>query len=186
MILITGGARSGKSTLAEKKALDIGGKVTYIATSLPIDEEMISRISIHKGKRPDYWGLIEAYRDFDFSTIGNKETLLLDCVTIMVTNILYDEVKDWESFDQMNTENINIAGKVEAIVLMEVKTLIDKMRSREGNSILVTNEIGLGLVPETFINRVFRDILGRVNQHLASEADEVHFCISGIDIKIKG
>jgi adenosylcobinamide kinase/adenosylcobinamide-phosphate guanylyltransferase len=166
-------------------ALDIGGKVIYIATSLPIDEEMAMRISIHKSKRPVNWGLIEAYRNFDFSRIGTEETLLLDCVTIMVTNILYDEVKDWASFDKMNSENINIASKVEAIVLDEVKTLIEIMRDRDGICILVTNEIGLGLVPETFINRIFRDILGRVNQYLASEADEVHFCISGIDLKIK-
>lgn len=186
MILITGGARSGKSTLAEKMALDIGEKVTYIATSLPIDEEMAMRISIHKSKRPENWGLLEKYRDFDFSRIGTVDTLLLDCVTIMVTNILYDEVKDWVSFDQMNSENINIAGIVESKVLLEVKALIEKMRFRDGNCILVTNEIGLGLVPETFINRVFRDILGRVNQYLASEVNEVYFCISGIDLKIKG
>ncbi len=167
-------------------AHDIGLRVTYIATSLPIDEEMAMRIKVHKSNRPINWGLIEAYRDFEFSNISTKETILLDCITIMVTNILYDEVKDWESFDQMNSENINIASEVEAVVLLQVKNLIDKMRVRECNSILVTNEIGLGLVPETFINRVFRDILGRVNQYLANEADEVHFCISSIDIKIKG
>ncbi len=167
-------------------ALDIGSKVTYIATSLAIDEEMKMRIRLHKSKRPDNWGLVEAYRDFNFSGIGTEETLLLDCVTIMVTNILFEEIKDWDNFDQINSKNINIASEVEDLVLFEMKSLIDIMRSREGNSILVTNEIGLGLVPETFSNRVFRDILGRVNQYLASLADEVHFCISGIDLKIKG
>ena len=184
--MITGGARSGKSTLAEKMASDSKFGVIYIATSLPIDEEMTDRIRIHKDKRPKEWGLLEAYRDFDFSLIGNKETLLLDCITIMVTNILFDEVKDWVSFDQMNKENIELAAKVESIVLAEVASLIYQMRKRAGISYLVTNEIGLGLVPDTYINRVFRDILGRVNQYLASEADEVHFCISGIDLKIKG
>jgi adenosylcobinamide kinase/adenosylcobinamide-phosphate guanylyltransferase len=167
-------------------AIDIGNKVTYIATSLPIDEEMEMRIKLHKDKRPLDWGLIEAYRNFNFSNLGIGDTLLLDCITIMVTNILYDEVKDWNSFDQLNRENVKTASKVEEVVLSEVKRLIDKLRVREGRSILVTNEIGLGLVPENFINRVYRDILGRVNQYLANEADEVHFCISGIDLKIKG
>lgn len=167
-------------------ALDIGSRVTYIATSLPIDEEMAMRIKIHKSKRPDNWGLLEAYRDFDFSDIPLEYTLLLECITLMVTNILYDEVKDWSNFDQLNMENIKTASRVEEIVLGEVKKLIEKLRFRDGRSILVTNEIGLGLVPENFINRVFRDILGRVNQYLANEADEVHFCISGIDLRIKG
>lgn len=167
-------------------AHDIGAEVTYIATSLPIDEEMTSRINIHKSKRPNSWGLIEAYRNFDFSKIHDEETILLDCITIMVTNIIYDEIKDWASFDQINTDNINKANLVEQLVLIEVQKLLDNLKYRKGRSIFVTNEIGLGLVPLTFINRVFRDILGRVNQYLANEADEVFFCISGIDMKIKG
>jgi adenosylcobinamide kinase / adenosylcobinamide-phosphate guanylyltransferase len=153
---------------------------------LPIDEEMAMRISIHKSKRPKNWGLLEAYRDFDFSNITLEDTLLLECITLMVTNILYDEVNDWSSFDQLNSENVKTASRVEEIVLNEVKELIGKLRARKGFAIIVTNEIGLGLVPENFINRIFRDILGRVNQYLAKEADEVHFCISGIDLKIKG
>ncbi len=184
--MITGGARSGKSTIAEKMAQETKKKVTYIATSLPIDEEMTERIKNHQDKRPKDWGLIESYRDFDFTTIMIDETILLDCVTIMVTNIIYDEVKDWGKFDQMSTENILLAAQIERVVLDEIASLVEKLKVRKGNSFLVTNEIGLGLVPETFINRVFRDILGRVNQLLASEADEVHFCISGIDLKIKG
>lgn len=167
-------------------AKDIVSGVTYVATSLPIDEEMARRISIHKSKRPNNWGLIEAYKDFDFSDVPGEDTLLVECITIMVTNILYDEIKDWSSFDQINEENVRIASKVEELVILEVRKLIDELRQREGKNILVTNEIGLGLVPENFINRIFRDILGRVNQYLASEADEVHFCISGIDLKIKG
>ncbi len=167
-------------------AKDIISNVTYVATSLPIDEEMAMRISIHQSKRPKNWGLLEAYRDFDFSNIPCEDTLLVECITLMVTNILYDEIKNWVGFDQLNIENVKTASRVEEIVLGEVKTLIDKLRFRDGRSILVTNEIGLGLVPESFINRVFRDILGRVNQYLANEADEVHFCISGIGLKIKG
>lgn len=167
-------------------ALDNGSRVTYVATSLPIDEEMTMRISIHKSKRPKDWGLLETYRDFDFSNIPHEDTLLVECITLMVTNILYDEVEDWSSFDKLNMDNVKTSSRVEEIVLGEVKTLIEKLRFRDGISILVTNEIGLGLVPENFINRVFRDILGRVNQYLANEADVVHFCISGIDMKIKG
>lgn len=167
-------------------AIDSGSNVTYIATSLPIDEEMARRISIHKSKRPETWGLYEEYRNFDLSNISGNDTILVECMTLMVTNILYDDVKDWSSFDQLNRDNIITAARVEKIVLDEIKLLIEKLRSRDGISILVTNEIGLGLVPENFINRVFRDILGRVNQYLASEAEEVHFCISGIDLKIKG
>ncbi len=161
-------------------------KVTYIATSLPIDEEMKERIKKHQVTRPKDWGLIEGYKDFDFSSIISAETILLDCITIMVTNIIFDELKDWDNFDQLTAKNIEFAGQIEEIVLAEIRCLINKLRSRIGVCFLVTNEIGLGLVPESFSNRIFRDILGQVNKLIATEADEVHFCISGIDMKIKG
>lgn len=147
---------------------------------------MTERIKLHREKRPKEWGLLEAYRNIDIDSIAQMETILLDCVTIMVTNLIYDEVKDWDAFDQMSPENIKLAADIENIVLGEVSLLTEKLKKRKGLNILVTNEIGLGLVPDTYINRVFRDILGRVNQYIASQADEVCFCISGISLKLKG
>ncbi|HHW31982.1 MAG TPA: bifunctional adenosylcobinamide kinase/adenosylcobinamide-phosphate guanylyltransferase [Clostridiaceae bacterium] len=182
LILITGGARSGKSSLGEKLAKEAGQEVLYIATAIPFDEEMESRIKKHRETRPANWETVEAYKDLDMALcdkINNKDAVLLDCITVMVSNLMLEKAMDWE--------NISVAeiDEAEARVMVEVNKLMNIAKKSETLFILVTNELGMGIVPTSKLGRAFRDIGGRVNQLLAKEADEVYFCVSGIPMKIK-
>ena len=189
MIMVTGGARSGKSSYAEAIAKSIGKNIIYIATAKRTDDEMILRIKKHIEQRPANWLTIEAYRGFD--TILPKYTngfdaALLDCITIMTTNLMLDcpEVYDCNltQWDDLTMEQVQ---EVENNIHKEVQALINFAKSSELPFVFVTNEVGLGLVPEYKMGRDFRDIAGRVNQTLARACDEVYFCVSGIPMKIK-
>ena len=189
MIMVTGGARSGKSSYAEAIAKSIGKNIIYIATAKRTDDEMILRIKKHIEQRPANWLTIEAYRGFD--TILPKYTngfdaALLDCMTIMTTNLMLDcpEVYDCNltQWDDLTMEQVQ---EVESNIHKEVQALINFAKSSEVHFVFVTNEVGLGLVPEYKMGRDFRDIAGRVNQTLANACDEVYFCVSGIPMKIK-
>jgi adenosylcobinamide kinase/adenosylcobinamide-phosphate guanylyltransferase len=183
LILVTGGARSGKSTYAEQTAKEYGENVLYIATSKPIDDEMKQRIAKHRAQRPAVWETLEAYRDLD-KTLANiihkKDAVLLDCITIMITNLMLDECYDWDCLSRDQVQ------KIEQQIQIEIEKLISISRSSEAPFILVTNEVGMGVVPPSAIGRDFRDIAGRMNQILARAADEVYFCVSGIPMKVKG
>ena len=182
-ILVTGGARSGKSSFAAEMAGKFGSDIVYIATSIPLDKEMEFRIRKHREQRPAEWETIEAYRDLD-KRLGNslrgKSAVILDCVTIMVTNLMMDIRQDWE--------NAGICDIVttEELIKDEVFKLIDVIKKGDIPFIIVTNELGMGVVPEYALPRIFRDISGRMNQLLAANADEVYLCVSGIPVKIKG
>lgn len=181
--LITGGARSGKSTFAENLALKSGKDVLYVATSIPFDDEMKDRVKKHKERRPSSWATFEGYKNLsktiDFSST-NFQFILLDCVTIMVTNLMYE-------FGGFNIEALNgdELDKVEKKIMKEISDLIDVAKKTPKTFILVTNEIGFGVVPENKQARIFRDIAGRVNQYIASQADEVQLIVCGIPVKIK-
>lgn len=182
LIVVTGGARSGKSTFAEKKAKDCNCDVVYIATSIPFDDEMRARIKKHVDQRPDNWKTIEAYKDMEkhLANVKNENVIfLLDCITIMITNIMLDISIDWDNASDKEIECI------ETEVKMEMDKLLKIISEKDTTFILVTNEIGMGLVPENKLSRIFRDIAGRVNQLLAKEADEVYLCVAGIPVKIK-
>jgi adenosylcobinamide kinase/adenosylcobinamide-phosphate guanylyltransferase len=182
LILVTGGARSGKSTFAELKAKEFGQKVLYVATSKPIDDEMKQRIAKHKAQRPAQWETVEEYKNLDtalLDLVQNKDAVLLDCITIMITNLMLDECFDWDSITRDRAEEI------EQLVQHQIERLISLSKMYEVPFILVTNEIGLGVVPASAIGRDFRDIAGRMNQILARAADQVYFCVSGIPMKIK-
>lgn len=182
IILVTGGARSGKSTYAEEMAKGFGENVLYVATSIPFDDEMKLRIKKHREQRPAHWETLEAYKDLDRhlqEKVAGKSAVLLDCVTIMVTNLMFEGLKD---FDNIQTEE---AVAVEAMILKEVNKLIDTVSKVETPFIVVTNELGMGIVPEYPSARLFRDIAGRVNQVIARSAQEVYLCVSGIPVKIK-
>ncbi len=182
MILITGGARSGKSQLAERLAQQHGGKMLYIATSLVTDEEMVERISLHQQQRPTEWLTYEGYAHLG-AVVTDHQTqadgIILECITTMITNILFEQAGSLPE-EQMDFEAIET----------EIQSQIDELLSAcDASKIpiwIVTNELGLGLVPEYLLARRFRDIAGRVNQRLAARADTVYLVISGIDIKIKG
>jgi len=183
IVLITGGARSGKSSYAEKLAKEAKGEVLYIATSIPFDDEMKDRVKKHKERRPDNWSTYEGYKDLKqifYNEELHFDTILLDCITIMVTNLMLDQAGD--NFDDLNNQDID---KMEDKILQEVEEFIDEAEKSLKTIIIVTNEIGCGIVPEYKMSRVFRDIEGRVNQYIASRSQEVHMVVCGIPIKIK-
>lgn len=177
IIFITGGARSGKSSFAEN--FYKGEKdVVYIATAKIEDEEMEERVKNHKNSRPETWRTFEGYTNLTKS-IGEEKNYLLDCMTVMTSNILFEETKDMERIDE------ETQSKVENRIYIELKNLIEEIRKIDGNLILVTNEVGSSIVPEYHISRVFRDIQGRVNQKVAKLADEAYLVVSGMPVKLK-
>lgn len=177
MITVTGGARSGKSALAEKLASEAGGDVLYIATARAFDDEMRDRIAHHRASRPAEWRTYEGCYDIARQIREHGGTTLLDCMTIFVTNRMMDECEDWD------TAPLSLAEKLESQLHAE----IDEWRAAvgDGTLIVVTNELGMGLVPVYRFSRIFRDVAGRLNQHLARVSDEVYFTVSGIPMRLK-
>lgn len=182
LILVTGGARSGKSSFAE--SLLKGKKsVLYIATALPYDEEMKERIKRHQAQRTKKWVTLEAFDNLDQyirERTQDFDGILLDCITVMITNLLFNQ-KDFNE----NEFTEDFWPDFEQEVVLKLKDLIEEVRKSTETFIMVTNEIGMGLVPETRLSREFRDCAGRINQFLAKESDEVHFLVSGIPMKLK-
>jgi len=197
LILILGGARSGKSKLAQEMAEKLGKKVLFVATGQPLDDEMALRITEHKRNRPENWQTLEI--DIKVGQkleeqVGGAEVVLLDCVTLLVSNILTREGREPFSSpstgeDEGEGENCErsegISG-VEKRVIDEIEELIECIDTHKSTFIVVSNEVGLGLVPENRLGRVYRDLLGKANQLLARHADVVYFMASGISLKIKG
>lgn len=186
MILITGGARSGKSRLAESMANDIacrnGGEVLYIATSVATDPEMTLRIEQHKQARPAHWKTHEGYRQLGNeirSQSADFPVIVLECITTMLTNLLFDHAGD------ADPEKLDYDA-IESQLAPQIDDLLNACEASPSQIIIVTNELGCGIVPGYTLARRFLDIAGRVNQRLAAQADEVHFVVSGIDMKIKG
>ena len=175
--LVTGGARSGKSRFAEN--LYKGKKdVVYIATSKVCDDEMQERVKLHQQTRPKEWRTFEGNYNLQ-KAIGEEENYLLDCVTVLTANIMFDISKDIDYIDfQMQNE-------IENKVIFQIENLINDIKEKNYNLLLVTNEVGDSIVPEHHVSRVFRDIQGRVNQRIATLVDEVYLVCCGIPVKIK-
>ena len=172
-ILILGGARSGKSDFAQKLALELGGKVLFCATAEPLDEEMKIRIEAHRKSRPSCWDTIEITKNLgqELDVLCNTyDVIIIDCITILISNIA-SQISDDRDF--------------EPGVNLEIDNLIGYMDRRQSHFILVSNEVGMGLVPDNRLGRLYRDSLGKVNQHLAAFADEVYVMFTGIPHKIK-
>ena len=182
MILITGGARSGKSRLAEQFAAKQGANVLYIATSIVTDEEMAQRIAIHQQTRPATWQTHEG-----FSQLGTvirergaeHDAIMLECITTMITNLMFENTGD------IPAEEMDFTA-LENKINLQIDALIDGCQQCSCPVYIVTNEVGFGIVPENLLARRFRDIAGRVNQRLAAFADEVYLVVSGIELKMKG
>ena len=181
VIMVTGGSRSGKSVLAEKKAREYGKRsVLYIATAIPVDEDMKERIRVHQARRDPEWGTYEGYRDLgEVVSSTEKDTILLDCVTVLITNILMEDEKD---FDKLTSREIE---DLEAQVMLELGNIIKGARDGNKTLILVTNEVGMSVVPSYRRGRIFSDITGKANQLIASLSDEVYVSISGIPLRLK-
>lgn len=177
LIFITGGARSGKSNFAEKIAANLGKSVAYLATAQPLDEEMAFRIKKHKEKRLNTWETYEEpieVREL-VSRLGlEKEVILIDCMTLLTSNLLLrkeDKVED---------------SKWQEEIILEIEKLAKISFRVPAQVIIISNEVGMGLVPDNPLGRVYRDILGRANSIIADKADEVFMMVSGIPLKIKG
>ncbi len=182
MILITGGARSGKSRHGERLVQGMAERVLYIATSMIFDDEMAERIKHHQLSRPAHWRTVEAWRDVPaVITPDNdpQEAILLECITTLISNLLFDVVGDTpeESWDYT---------AIEAHIDAHITQLLAACAACPSPVVLVTNEVGMGIVPENRLARHFRDIAGRVNQRLAEQAEQVWLVVSGIGVKIKG
>ncbi|WP_026486927.1 bifunctional adenosylcobinamide kinase/adenosylcobinamide-phosphate guanylyltransferase [Caldanaerobius polysaccharolyticus] len=179
LIMITGGARSGKSTFAEKLAAK-ASSVLYVATSIPFDDEMKDRVKKHRERRPAHWNTYEGYKGLKkVIAEADKEVVLLDCMTVMIANLLMDEGGDWDKIP------LSSVDEIERGIEQEVVGIVEGARDSKAMVIVVSNEVGMGLVPEYRLGRVFRDIAGRMNQLVAADADEVYLMVSGIPVKIK-
>jgi len=174
MTFILGGARSGKSRFAQELAAKLGKKVLFVATCEPLDEEMNARIEVHKRSRPSTWKTLETPTDVAKamrSKIGDAEVVIIDCLTLLVSNLMGTEDTDAETLEKR--------------VSAELEDLVAFMRTTEAHFIIVSNEVGLGLVSPYPAGRVYRDALGMANQMLAKNADEVYFMVAGIPIELK-
>lgn len=175
MIFVTGGARSGKSGFAERLASDRQDNVTFIATAAPGDEEMRSRIAEHRERRPRDWVTVEldsGLADAVEQAAGGGGTVLVDCLTVYISNRI---------LAQGFVNNKAIRDRIER----EMDEVAAACARAGGNLIVVSNEVGMGIVPDNSLARAFRDIAGRANQLLAAEADEVYLCVSGIPVRVK-
>lgn len=176
LILVTGGARSGKSDFAQKLAADFGGEdVLFVATAEAKDEDMAHRIAAHRQARPVLWRTIEAPRKVGqaLQQAGPVRAVIVDCLTLLVSNVLL-------SLGEEPTDE-----SAQAVVDDEIFSLIETVRQMNGSVIVVTNEVGLGIVPANRITRLYRDLLGRANANLARHADQVYLLVSGIPLEIK-
>ena len=172
IIFITGGARSGKSTLAVELAKKSNGKVAFIATAQAGDDEMKKRISLHKQERPKDWTTIEEPMDVASaidSSCGHN-VVIIDCMTLLVSNLL--------CLDENMAET--------QWILEKIGQLVNPAKKFDGTVIIISNEVGMGIVPENKLARDFRDIAGKANQIIANSADQVYVCFSGIPLLIKG
>lgn len=188
LTLILGGARSGKSSYAEGHAKEVGGdNVLYVATSETKDEEMQQRVEKHRAGRPSAWETVEASRNVAqaLRAAGSgAKVILLDCMTFLVANHLMDiAAPEGDPFDEPRSDPFD--AQIEADVVAEVEAIIDYMKETDAEVLVVSNEVGLGVVPSYELGRAYRDILGRANQILARHADEVLLLVAGIPMQVK-
>ena len=180
IILCSGGARSGKSEFAERLALATKGLKAYVATGQAFDEEMVDRIKKHQERRGKIWNNFEVplHLADEWENISKSaDVILIDCLTMFTTNhmMAHGSIRGQED-----------ANRLEQTILSELGTLLDSIQSCEGKTVIfVTNEIGLGIVPDNKLARYFRDIAGRVNRAVASVADKLYLTISGVTIELK-
>ena len=177
LILVLGGARSGKSAYAQRIAQELGGNaVLFVATAEGGDEEMAQRIATHQQSRPSAWRTLECPRRIGpaiRATLCDTAVVLVDCLTLLVSNM-------------MLAPNLAPTGKeTGSVIREEVETLLQTCQTSNATFIVVSNEVGLGLVPDTSLGRLYRDLLGQANQTLAARADAVYFMVAGLAVDIK-
>ncbi len=169
LVFITGGARSGKSKYAVKLAKNASRKVLFLATGAAKDEEMKKRIEEHKKSRPTYWETVEETKDITSALLNIKSSykvVIIDCLTFFISNLLLDGIN-------------------EKTILEKIKKLVEIILKADYTVIVISNEVGGGIVPDNELGRKFRDTAGLANQIMAESAQQVYLVVSGILIKIK-
>lgn len=177
VIFITGGSRSGKSRVAERLVEGFGAPLGYIATGEARDPEMAERISRHQSRRGGQWRTMEEPLDLLGVIQGHDgyfKAMLVDCVTLWLTNLLF------------HYEGKGAGASPHALALKDVKILTAAFTRFSTPLILVSNEVGMGIVPENPLARTFRDLAGEANEMIAAAADEVYVTFSGLPMKLKG
>lgn len=176
IILVTGGARSGKSRFAEQYVARVGQHIGYIATAEVYDEEMAFRVKLHRQRRPAEWKTYEAPLDAHVALreAGREcDAILFDCLTLYMSNIIcsLDSIAD-------SHQNYSLAKE-------KLDALIDQAKANRGTTVFVTNEVGSGIVPGDHLSREYRDVAGIANQWMARAADEVYLVVCGLAVNIK-
>jgi len=168
IVFVTGPVKSGKSDFAVKYAIENFKEVIFIATAKPIDDEMRKRIEEHKKNRPKDWLTVE--EGIDVEKVVEKlygKFLIIDCITFWISNLIY------ENFDERK-------------IIEKVEKLIKNIKKNDLSVIIVSNEVGWGIVPENKVARVFRDIMGKVHQIISKNSDYVYLMVSGMPLILKG
>ena len=180
IVLVTGGARSGKSAFAEKLAAKFGVSVGYIATAQIYDEEMRYRVKLHRERRPENWQTYEAPYWADKAIVeaaDSHKVLLFDCLTLYLSNLLClmpeEELTDDKVYTMLTEQMEKLLAAAQTAV------------TQGATIIFVTNEVGAGIVPENKLARLYRDLSGLANQKIAAAADEVYAVMAGIPVNIK-
>lgn len=177
LILVLGGARGGKSAFAQRLAADLGGSdVLFVATAQAFDDEMADRIRAHQADRPLGWRTVEAptaVAPAIDAAAGDVRVVLLDCMTLLVSNAMLAQGDEPDE------------AAAQSAVTAEVQALLDACAALPATLIVVSNEVGMGLVPPYRLGRLYRDLLGRANQMLAAQAERVYFLLAGIPLELK-
>ena len=172
LILLLGGARAGKSAAAERLA-QAGRRVLFIATAEALDEEMRRRIAAHRARRPSGWDTLEEPLDpvaAAGAVLDRYDTVVFDCLTLWVSNLLLRQADD---------------SSVEAAILAATRALLELIENSSATWIVISNEVGLGVVPPSPLGRTYRDALGRVNQLVAARAGKVYLMVAGLALELK-
>ncbi|MFQ3647223.1 MAG: bifunctional adenosylcobinamide kinase/adenosylcobinamide-phosphate guanylyltransferase [Anaerolineae bacterium] len=174
VILLLGGARSGKSRTAEQWARERGGRVLFIATAQAFDDEMRERIAQHRAERPPDWDTLELpLRMATLPPLRDYDVVILDCVTLLASNALLALPDDCTQ------------AEATAAVISEVEALLRAAAESRATWLIISNEVGMGIVPPYRLGRLYRDALGGANQRLATHADEVYLLVAGIPWRLK-
>lgn len=176
IVLVTGGSRSGKSAYAQKMAEDLHGRRAFVATCPPVDEEMRARIRRHQeARRGSDWHTIEETIDLANVVRGARgyDVLLIDCLTLWVNNLIYKAEQEGREVEEAEVER-------------RCHDLLAACAEWPGTVIFVTNEVGMGIVPDNPVSRRYRDLVGRCNQVVGAAADTVALLVCGIPVKVKG